>query len=394
MTAAIRSRDDALAADTHDELRAFRDRFRLPEDVIYLDGNSLGPPSAPVLAAMSDVQTEWGRDLVTSWERWVDLPAQVGNALGATLLGAASGQVVVTDSTTINLYKAVAAALALRPERSTVVIDDGSFPTDRYIVEQLGGEVRPVAMRDVVTALDDSVAVAVLSAVDYRSAALADIDSLTSGAHATGALAVWDVCHAVGAVPLQLDKWTVDFAVGCTYKYVNAGPGSPAFLYVARDLQVDAVQPIPGWFGHADQFAMESEYRPATGINRFLTGTPNIQGTAAVNAGVELLADAGLERLREKGVALTSLAIERADALLPALGFQVATPRVPERRGSHIALRHQRASELCGVLRRDHRVITDHRPPDILRLGFAPLYNRYVDVWDAFDAIAAVSANG
>jgi len=390
VTAAISSRDDAVAADKNDELHSYRDHFQLPDGVVYLDGNSLGPPCEPTLAAIREIQAEWARDLVTSWDRWLELPTQVGDALGESLLGAARGQVIVADSTTVNLYKTIAAALALRPARARVVIDDGSFPTDRYIVEQLGGEVHAVAMHDVAAALDPSVAVTVLSAVDYRSAALADIEALTTAAHDVGALVLWDVCHAVGAVPLRLDAWSVDFAVGCTYKYLNAGPGSPAFLYVRQDLQADVEQPIPGWFGHADQFAMETGYRPAAGISRFLTGTPNIQGTAAVHAGVGLLRDAGLDRLHTKSNALTQLAIERADALPASFGFEVATPRESARRGSHVALRHRNARDVCAVLAHEHRVITDHRPPDILRLGFAPLYTRFVDVWDAFDAIALV----
>jgi kynureninase len=242
----------------------------------------------------------------------------------------------------------------------------------------------------VIEALDAEVALVVLSAVDYRSAAFADIEGLTRMAHDAGALILWDLSHAAGAVPLQLDEWGVDFAVGCTYKYVNAGPGSPAYLYVSRPLQALVTQPIPGWFGHADQFAMEAGYRPAPGIGRFLTGTPNILGTAAVAAGVRLLADAGIDRIRRKSEALTELAIERADAWLPAFGFEVGSPREVTRRGSHVALRHPRASDVCAALARDHRVITDHRPPDVLRLGFAPLYLRFVDVWDAMVAIESV----
>jgi kynureninase len=306
--------------------------------------------------------------------------------LGETLLGAAADQVVVADSTTINLYKAAAAALGLRPERSVVLIEAESFPTDRYIVEQLAGEVRVGS----IDALDEDVALAVFSAVDYRSAARADMELITGAAHAAGALALWDLSHAAGAVPVHLDEWEVDFAVGCTYKYINAGPGSPAYLYVRRELQDVVSQPIPGWFGHVDQFAMEDEYRPAPGVGRFLTGTPNIPGTAAVAAGVRLLGEAGIDRLHQKSKVLTDLAIERADALLPSLGFEVASPRHASRRGSHLALRHPRADAVCDALARDHRVIADHRPPDILRLGFAPLYTRFVDVWDAMGAIESV----
>jgi len=380
----VRTRGDAEEADATDPLRAFRDEFALPAGVIYLDGNSLGPPSSRVLAALAKVQQKWADDLVTGWDDWVDLPQRVGDRLGATLLGAAAGQVVVCDSTTVNLYKLIAATRLLRPERSTIAVDGASFPTDRYIVDQLGARVREADIAKVASALDDDVAALVVSAVDYRTGALADLEAITEAAHAAGALVLWDLSHAVGAVPLDLDRIGVDLAVGCTYKYVNAGPGAPAFVYVRRDLQ--HVEPaIPGWFGHADQFAMERRYRPADGITRFLAGTPNIPGTAAVAAGVELLHEAGLARLRAKSVALTSLAIELAEAA----GFDVPTPREANRRGAHIALRHPQAAAKCAELQR-RGVITDHRPPDIIRLGFAPLYTRFVDVWDAFDRLATL----
>ena len=301
------------------------------------------------------------------------------------MLGAAAGQVVVCDSTTINLYKAVSAALALRPRRSTVVIDAASFPTDRYIVDRLGGRVRARERHEVLDALDDDVAALVLSAVDYRTAERADVAGFTAAAHAAGALLVWDLSHAVGALPLTLDADGADFAVGCTYKYLNAGPGSPGFVYVRRELQ-DAPNPIPGWFGHADQFAMEHSYRPAGSIARFLTGTPNIPGTVSVGAGIALLGDAGIDRIRSKSIALTSWAIELADSLPAELGFEMATPRDPSRRGSHVALRHAEAQQVCADLAKAD-VITDHRPPDIIRLGFAPLYTRFVDVWDAFETL-------
>ncbi|MEY2452553.1 MAG: kynureninase [Acidimicrobiaceae bacterium] len=390
MTARLQSRADAHAADGADELRSFRDHFSLPDGVLYLDGNSLGPPSSDALKALTAIQDEWASSLVTGWDRWVDLPVHVGDLLGDTLLGAAAGQVIVADSTTIDLYKAVAAALALQPGRRVAVIDRGSFPTDRYIVEQLAADVRVAAPDEVEDALGGDVALVVLSAVDYRTAELSDVEGLTRAAHEAGALVLWDLSHAAGAVPLRLDAWDVDFAVGCTYKYINAGPGAPAYLYVRRDLHDRVVSPIPGWFGHADQFAMEVDYRPADGITRFLTGTPNIPGTTAVAAGVQLLGDAGIDRLRSKGIALTELAIERADVFLPPLGFDVASPRDATRRGSHLALRHPRAADVCAALAADHHVITDHRPPDILRLGFAPLYTRFVDVWDAMVAIEAV----
>jgi kynureninase len=392
VTGRLLSRHDAEAADAGDELRSFRERVHLPDGVIYLDGNSLGPPSTDGLRALRAIEDQWAAALVTSWDHWVDLPAQAGDVLGETLLGASAGQVIVTDSTTINLYKTIAAALGLRPDRRAVVIDSGSFPTDRYIVQQLAADVRVAPMDGMSAALDRDVALLVLAAVDYRTAEIADIEGVTRAAHDAGALVLWDLSHAAGAIPLQLDAWAVDVAVGCTYKYINAGPGAPAYLYVRRDLQERVASPIPGWFGHADQFAMEAAYRPARGITRFLTGTPNIPGTAAVAAGVRLLGEAGMDRLRRKSTGLTGLAIERADALLPDLGFVVTSPRDPARRGSHVALTHDRAGEVCAALADTHHVITDHRPPNVLRLGFAPLYTRFVDVWDAMEAIAQVGA--
>ena len=387
----VPSREEAAAADAADPLCRFRREFRLPTGVVYLDGNSLGPPSTRVLDALAGLQEQWGTQLVTAWDEWVDLPMRTGDSLGSTLLGAATGQVVVCDSTTINLFKLVAAALTLQPDRSTIVVDGASFPTDRYIVDHLGADVREVEGGPLDAALepllDTDVALVVLSAVDYRTAELADIAAVTSAAHATGALVLWDLSHAVGVLPLDLDRSDVDFAVGCTYKYVNAGPGSPAFLYVRHDLQ-DVAAPIPGWFGHADQFAMEHRYRPAPGVARFLTGTPNVPGTVAVAAAVDLLRDASITAIRDKSVALTQYAIELADRLPPTLGFGVASPRDPARRGSHVALRHPEASAVCDALRKAN-VITDHRPPDIVRVGLAPLYTRFIDVWDAFEAIAS-----
>ena len=383
----VQGRSDAEAADAADPVRAFRGEFEIPAGVVYLDGNSLGPPSTRVRDALAAVQRQWATELVTAWDDWVDLPLHTGDLLGAVLLGAHAGQIAVCDSTTVNLYKLIAAALSLRSGRSTVVVDRDSFPTDRYIVDRLGAVVREADRTHVSAALDDDVALVVLSAVDYRTAALADVAALTACVHDSGALVLWDVSHAVGAVPLALDEAHVDFAVGCTYKYVNAGPGAPAFLFVRRDLQ-DVTSPIPGWFGHADQFAMERGYRPAPGIARFLAGTPNIPGTVAVRAGVELLRDAGIAALRDKSVALTEYAIDLADRLPSSLGFEVATPRDAAGRGAHVALRHPHAGAVCVTLR-EANVIADHRPPDIIRLGLAPLYTRFVDVWDAFAALNA-----
>lgn len=377
------TREHAEALDAADDLAPFRSRFRLPDGTIYLDGNSLGPPSDAVDAALASLREQWEADLVTGWDRWLSLPLTVGDALGAGVLGASAGRVAVADSTTINLYKAVAAALSRQPTRSVVVLDRASFPTDRYIVAQLASDVRAVPVDEIASSLDYRVAVVVASAVDYRTAALAPLEAITEAAHRAGALVVWDLSHAAGAVPLYLDEWDVDFAVGCTYKYLNAVPGAPAYLYVTERLH-DVRQPIPGWFGHVDQFAMEDTYRPASGIARFLTGTPNVPGTVAVEAGVRTVAEAGIDRIRAKNIALTELAIARADEL----GLDVASPREATTRGSHVAVRHADAAELCAALVAAG-VVCDFRPPDIVRLGFSSLYTRYVDAWDGVTACAA-----
>jgi len=398
----------ALELDANDGLGAFRDRFAPPEaDLIYLDGNSLGRlPSSTALRLGEVVHREWAQGLVRSWESWIDLPARVGDLIAGHLLGAGPGEVLVSDSTTVNLYKLAAAALDARPSRRTIVTSSDEFPTDRYVLEGLaaarGGRVRTVAADDVngplpdqiAGALDPDVALVCLSHVAYRSGAVADLPAITAAAHEVGALVLWDLCHSVGAVPMGLTAAEADLAVGCTYKYLNAGPGAPAFLYVRRQLQEQLRQPIWGWFGQHDQFAMAPEYDPEPGIGSFLTGTPGVLGVVAVEEGVKLLAEAGLDRLRAKGMALTQLAVELADAWLAPLGFEVASPRDPTRRGSHLTLRHPEARAISRALIEDARVVGDFRAPDRLRLGPAPLYTRFVDVWDACDRIRGLVSSG
>jgi kynureninase len=373
--------------------------------LLYLDGNSLGRLTHRARRRLGDViEEEWGAGLVRSWESWIDLPTRVGDALAAHLLGARPGEVVVGDSTTVDLYKAASAAVAARPGAQAIVTDDDNFPTDRYVLEGLaaehGLEYREVAS-DPVDGADagalapalDGAAVLCLSHVAYRSAALADMAALTRLAHDRGALALWDLSHAVGSVPIDLTGTGADLAVGCTYKYVNGGPGAPAFTYVRRERQAELRQPVWGWFGRADQFAMGPGYEPAPGIAAWLTGSPAILGLVGVEEGVALLAEAGIDRLRAKGMALTSLAVDLADAWLAPLGFTLASPRDPERRGSHVTLAHPDARRIAHALG-ERGVIVDFRAPDRIRLGAAPVASRFVDLWDALDRLRDLVASG
>jgi len=384
-----------------DPLAGFRDRFAPAErdgrELIYLDGNSLGRlPLATADAVARVVRDEWGTGLIGSWEHWIGLPAQVGDLLGEHLLGAATGQVAVCDSTTVNLYKLACAALDARPGRRVIVTDDDNFPTDRYVFQgiaaQRGYELRMIhtdidagldeaALR---AAVDTDTALVSLSHVAYRSAALADMAAITELVHAPGAVMLWDLCHSAGAVPVRLDACGADLAVGCTYKYLNAGPGAPAFLYVRRDLQDRLRQPVWGWFGQRNQFEMGPDYDPVPGIERFTTGTAPIVGVVAVREGARLLAEAGIGRLRDKGVRLTEYLITLADAWLLPLGCSLASPRDPARRGSHVTLHHPQARQLYQALAA-RGVITDYRSPDRVRYGLAPLTTRFADVWDAAD---------
>ena len=403
------SRADAAALDVQDPLAGFRDRFLPPgdADLIYLDGNSLGRPPRATAQRLADlVNGEWGGNLISSWEQWVDLPGQVGDLLGTRLLGARPGEVAVSDCTTVNLYKLAAAALAARPGRQVIVTAADEFPTDRYVLAGLAAErgltVRQVPAdldrgpfpEDIVAALDHDVALLCLSHVGFRSGALADLPRLTAAAHEVGALTLWDLCHAAGSVPVGLADARADLAAGCTYKYLNAGPGAPAFLYVRRELQEQLRQPIWGWFGQADQFAMGEDYDPEPNIRRYLTGTPMIAGLAAVEEGARVLAEAGLDRLRTKAVALTEFAVALHDAWLVPLGFELASPRDPARRGAHVTLRHPQAWGICRALIVEANVVGDYRTPDRLRLGPAPVYTRFVDVWDAFDRIRSLVGDG
>jgi kynureninase len=391
--------------DSADELAPFRDRFvRQDRDLIYLDGNSLGPLPVRTQARIAEVvDQDWGVGLVRSWDKWLDLPREAGDRVGEDLIGAASGQVLVCDSVTVNIYKLAISALDAQPGRNVVVTDDDNFPTDRYVLAgvaaQRGAELRlihtdmdaGISQQALADAVDERTALVSLSHVSYRSGALADMARLTEIVHSAGALVLWDLCHAVGAVPVELDAAAADLAVGCTYKYVNAGPGAPAFLYVRRELLDRLRQPIWGWFGQRDQFAMGPRYDPLPGIGSFLTGTPNVVGTVAVEEGARLLGEAGLEKIRAKSVALTSYLVQLADEWLVPLGFAVASPRDATRRGGHVTLRHDEASMICQAMLTEN-VIVDYRTPDRIRIAPAALANSFAEVWEAMDKLREITA--
>jgi kynureninase len=385
------SRDQARRLDEADPLGTFRERFELREPGrIYLDGNSLGMPSRAVRQAIADGVEAWARDLVRGWDEWIELPRRVGDRLAAACLGARAGEVLIADSVTVNLHKLAHAALDLRD--GAVVTDAANFPTDRYVLAGVAAargrryiEVERAA--DAVTVPD--AALISLALVDYRSGALLDMASLTS---ATGALVVWDLSHAVGAV--EVDLSSVDLAVGCTYKYVRAGPGAPAFLYVRREVVDDLRSPIQGWFGQRDQFAMGPAYEPAPGIDRFAAGTPPIPGLLALDAAIGIIDEAGMPAIAAKGRALTSLAVELHDAWLAPHGFELATPRDATRRGCHLALRHPEAWPIARAMIERANVVPDFRQPDVVRLGFDPLTTRFVDAWDGLDRIRTLVAAG
>jgi kynureninase len=397
------SLDHARQLDAQDGLATFRDRFvpiADPRVVAYLDGNSLGRPLCATAERLQRlVGEEWASGLIRSWQdRWLDLPERIGDELGRVALGAAPGQVIIADSTSVCLYKVLRAAAALRPGRSRIVTDTANFPTDRFIVRSVAAELgltvrwiesdpwSGIATDEVATATDDDTAVVVLSHVDYRSAAIADMAAITEIVHDRGGLVAWDLCHSAGAIPVELDAAGADFAVGCTYKFLNAGPGAPAFVYIGQRHQAGFHQPVTGWMGAADIFAMAEVYTPAAGMRRMLSGTPSILAMAGVEQGVALLAEAGLTQVRAKGQALGRWVIHLADAWLAPLGHTVASPRLDDRRGSHVTLRHPDAERLSRTLT-DNGVLVDFRHPDGIRIGLSPLTTSYTEVWHAMDRI-------
>jgi kynureninase len=393
------SRAEFEALDAGDPLAAWRERFALPEGVIYLDGNSLGALPKATAAVLDDViRRQWGRDLITSWNRhaWVDLPQRLGAKI-ARLIGAQAHEVVVCDSISVNLFKLIAAALQLRPGRRGVLTERGNFPTDLYVAQGLHGllkervELRAVARAELEAALDKDIALLMLTQVDYRSGRMHDIARLTRAAHDRGALALWDLAHSAGAIPVALNAGGADLAVGCGYKYLNGGPGAPAFIFVAERWHEQARQPLTGWFGHQEPFAFHADYQPATGVTRFLAGTPPILSLKALEVGVDLLLEVDPKALRAKSSALTGRFIDLVLERCAGFGFELASPSAAEERGSQVALRHPEGYPIMQALITDG-VIGDFRAPDLLRFGFAPLYVRFVDVFDAVSRLQKIMA--
>ncbi|MHA6669469.1 kynureninase [Homoserinimonas sp. A447] len=396
--------DTATAAaglDAADPLAGYRDLFVQSDDVVaYLDGNSLGRPTKASAERLGRFVTDqWASRLIRGWdESWYDLPLALGDKLGATVLGAAPGQAFIGDSTTVILYKLIRAGLAARPDRHEIIVDRGNFPTDRYVLEGIAAECGKtlrwidadpnggVTPDEVAELLGKDTALVVLSHIAYRSGYLSDAPAITRLAHEAGALVLWDLCHSVGAVPLELDAWGVDLAAGCTYKYLNGGPGSPAFGYVRSDHQATMVQPIQGWMGSSEPFEMGPRYQPHDGIRRFISGTPAIVGMLAMQDMLDLIAETGMDQLRAKSVRLTEYAITLVDDLLVPLGVELASPRDSAKRGSHVTIDHDSFQQVNARLW-EQGIIPDFRRPNGLRLGLSPLTTSFAEVHLGVDAI-------
>lgn len=402
MTHSKMTREDFAAFDAADPLALFRAEFELPEGVIYLDGNSLGPlPRIARDRVASCVSEEWGHGLIRSWNDagWIDLPARVGGKIGA-LIGAEPDSVVAADSTSINLFKCLSAALALQPDRTIIVSEKSNFPTDLYMAEGLsallGGRHELRLIEDpskLPAALTNEVAVLMLTHVNYRTGYMHDMKAATEAAHAAGVLTLWDLAHSAGAVPVDLSAANADFAVGCGYKYLNGGPGAPAFLYVAPRHQEAAAQPLTGWFSHKAPFAFDHRFAPTDGIGKFLCGTPPVLAMTALDAAMDIWARADMDAVREKSVALTERFIKLVEERCAGLGLILASPRDPEQRGSQVSFAHENGYPVMQALIA-RGVIGDFRAPDLLRFGFTPLYTRFTDVWDAVEQLRDILETG
>jgi kynureninase len=392
----------AQQLDAQDDLASYRAAFVHSHDLIYMDGNSLGRlPRATVDRMSVAVEQEWGHDLIRGWHHgWYDAPQRIGDKI-AGLLGAGPGQVLACDSTSTNLFKLILAALALRPGRRRIVSDTLNFPSDLYIIQGCidlhggkhelvlapsadGMRVEPDVLADLI---DEQTALVTLSHVVFKSGFLYDMAAITARAHEVGALVLWDLSHSAGVVPIELDACGADLAVGCCYKYLNGGPGAPAYLYVRRDLQEQIRSPIWGWFGQRAPFAFGLEYQPAAGIDRFLAGTPPMLSLLAIEPALDMLIEASVARMRDKSIQLTEYAIQLFDALLAPAGYTLGTPRVPEQRGSHISVRHPEGYRINRALIEELDVLPDFREPDNIRLGLAPLTTSFADVWHTIERL-------
>jgi kynureninase len=401
------SPDFAKQLDQQDSLASYREQFVANDpDLIYLDGNSLGRLPKSVIERMKKaVAEEWGTDLIRGWNKgWWASPARIGDKIGS-LLGAAEGQVVVGDQTSIDLFKLASAALTLQPQKKRIITDTFNFPSDLYILQGitklLGNQheiLRIGAQDDDITphlaalesAINENTALVTLSHVTFKSGYLYDMAHITELAHRKGALVLWDLSHSAGAVPVELDKSNADLAIGCTYKYLNGGPGAPAFLYVNRKIQNDVTSPIWGWWGQSDPFTFDLDYQPAPGVQRFLAGTAPMLSTLAMEEALTPLIDAGIKALRAKSILMTDYASYLTDELLAPLGFTLGSPRDSARRGSHISIRHEEGYRINRAMIEEMNVIPDFRAPDNIRLGFAPLYISFTDIWEGFDRIKRV----
>ncbi|MCB1971286.1 MAG: kynureninase [Geminicoccaceae bacterium] len=394
------TREELERRDAVDPLASMRELFVLPEKIIYLDGNSLGAlPIAAGRAVGETVEREWGQDLITSWNRhgWIALGEDNARLL-APLIGASEDEVAICDSTSVNLFKLISAATRLRPDRRIILSDATNFPTDLYVAQGIAGflglEFRQLDHPgQYEAALDEDVALVMLSHVDFRSGLLHDIAELARRCHATGALILVDLAHSAGALPVQLDAMNIDMAVGCGYKYLNGGPGAPAFLYLARHHIAEAVQPLSGWFGHASPFEFGTDFVPAAGISKFLVGTPPVLGMRALRTGLDVASRAPIEQVRRKSMELTQVFLDLFEQRLGRFGFTLASPREAGRRGSQVSFAHESGYAIMQAII-EAGVIGDFRAPDIVRFGMAPLYLRHVDMLDAVERIERVMADG
>jgi kynureninase len=395
------TREDCQHLDAEDPLAFARARFSIPEGMIYLDGNSLGALPRRTLPRVADmVAREWGSDLIQSWNKadWIGLPQRVG-ARVATIIGASADEVIAADSTSVNLFKVAAAALKYQAPRKVILTQRENFPTDQYVLQGLdallgdAAELRTVARAEIFDALDERVALLALTHVDYKTGAIHDMAGITAAAHKVGVLALWDLSHSAGAVELALNRDGADLAIGCGYKYLNGGPGAPAYLFVARHLQDKLVQPLSGWMGHAAPFEFVTEYRPADGMARFLSGTPVVLGMAALEEGLKTFDGVSMRDLQAKGRALGDLFLAHVEVQCGDAHFILGCAHDSSKRGCQVSLRHPQGYAIMQALIADG-VIGDFRSPDVMRFGFAPLYTRYVDIFDAVTKLADIIRRG
>ncbi len=388
------TRNDFLALDQQDVLAPFADEFDLPDGLIYLDGNSLGAmPKAAMKRAQEVIEQEWGTDLIKSWNKagWFSLGEKLGDKI-ATLIGADQGEVVSCDATGLNVYKLVSAALEMRPDRRKIIMEGSNFPTDNYMVQGLikqldkGHEIIFAEYNDIMGAINDEVAVVCLTQVHYKTGHLHDMDAITAKAHDVGALAIWDLCHSAGALPVDLNAANADFALGCSYKYLNGGPGSQSFVFVAKRHQAIAMQPLTGWWGHAEPFGFERDYRPMKNIRQMNTGTQPIVSLALSEVGLDIFMRADMNDIRKKSIKMCDLFIELIEQRLDGFGFSIASPKQSAKRGSQVSIYSDNGFAIMQALIANN-VIGDFRAPDIMRFGFTPLYVSYVDVWDAVEVL-------